>query len=313
MTATIEPVLASTADRGVWLERRRAGIGASDIAAICGLSKYAGPWDVWSSKVDPVDDDGGNDAMSWGLELEESICTWWARKYGHTLAPGGLYQHPEHEWMLATPDRFTLTSAGGLLHVVDAKNTNWRMRDEWEDEDSAPAEFIVQLQWQMAVTGLGGGWLVGAVGGQPPVGRWVPRDDELIDDLIRRGAELWELVCTGTPPPVDGSDIAARWLAEAYMPSDPTKQVALDDDVTDLIAAWVHADEDEAAAKKAKQAAQNAMQELLGHAETGRLGARDVVTWKTQERAGYTVQPTSFRRFFIPAAVKKEHSRGNRG
>lgn len=304
-------VLPGDADRATWLDARRDGIGASDIAAVCGLSKYKGPWDVWSSKVNEVDDDEPSDAASWGLEVEDSICKWWARKEGRTLGPGGLYRHPVQSWMRATPDRFVLDALGRRLHCVDAKNANWRMRDEWEDLDSAPIEFIIQIQWQCAVTGLDGGWLVGAIAGHPPVGRWIPRDDELIDELIKRGAAMWQLVLDKTPPPVDGSDIAARWLAQTYMPSNPDLTVALDDDVIDLVRAWVGADDDEKDAKAAKQAAENAMQELLGHAEVGEIGNRKVVTWKTQERSGFTVAPTTFRRFFIPAAVKKEFRRGN--
>jgi putative phage-type endonuclease len=304
-------ILPGDADRDVWLDARRGGIGASDIAAVCGLSKYKGPWDVWSSKVFEQDDDGPSDAASWGLEVEDSICTWWARKNGHTLAPGGLFRHPAQDWMRATPDRFILDDHGHRLHCVDAKNANWRMRDEWEDIDSAPIEYIVQIQWQCAVTGLDGGWLVGAIAGHPPVGRWIPRDDDLIDELIRRGAAFWQLVLDKTPPPIDGSDIAARWLSQAYAASDPSKIAPLDDDVLDLIRKWVVADDDEKDAKKAKQTAENAMKEQLGMAEIGQIGARNVVTWKTQERAGYEVAPTTFRRFLIPAAVKKEFSRGN--
>ena len=40
-----------TANRSEWLEARRAGIGASDIAAIMGISPWSTPFQIWASKV----------------------------------------------------------------------------------------------------------------------------------------------------------------------------------------------------------------------------------------------------------------------
>ena len=37
--------------RDAWLAARRSGIGGSDIAAICGLSPYQTPYDVWLDKL----------------------------------------------------------------------------------------------------------------------------------------------------------------------------------------------------------------------------------------------------------------------
>ena len=42
-----------TISRENFVERRRSGIGGSDISAIVGLSDWSTPYDVWRSKVDP--------------------------------------------------------------------------------------------------------------------------------------------------------------------------------------------------------------------------------------------------------------------
>ena len=39
-------------ERRAWLEARRSGVGASEIAAILGLDPFRGPLDTWLSKVE---------------------------------------------------------------------------------------------------------------------------------------------------------------------------------------------------------------------------------------------------------------------
>ena len=52
---------------------RRKGVGASEIAAVCGFSKWGGPHSVWRDKTgrgEPIEE---SEAMSLGHELEELI------------------------------------------------------------------------------------------------------------------------------------------------------------------------------------------------------------------------------------------------
>lgn len=41
-------------DRAEWLEWRRNGIGATDVAGILGVSPWASPWSVWADKCAPT-------------------------------------------------------------------------------------------------------------------------------------------------------------------------------------------------------------------------------------------------------------------
>ena len=57
-----------------WLESRRNGLGGSDIAAICGLSKWSTPRDIWLQKTNKVPvDDNMNDVQYWGTVMEPLI------------------------------------------------------------------------------------------------------------------------------------------------------------------------------------------------------------------------------------------------
>jgi putative phage-type endonuclease len=61
-------------NRQAWLEARQRGIGASDAAAVLGLSGYSSPYSVWYSKTSPIEDRGDEDELIyWGRRLEPII------------------------------------------------------------------------------------------------------------------------------------------------------------------------------------------------------------------------------------------------
>jgi len=301
-------VLPANASEVDWLAARRSGIGASEIAAVAGLSRRRGPWDVWSSKVHGTEFES-TDAMRWGQFIEGRIVDWWARETDRYVGDGGLFRHDEHAWLIATPDAVVLGDRmtgieGPPRAVVDAKNAGWYMSGDWDD-DAAPVEYVCQITWQMLAVGVREGFLVAALGGKPPVERRFLLDDDLAAELIARGAAFWELVKAETPPPLDGSASAGKWLAARY-PDAAEDAAELDDDDVAHLVEWQALDDRIADLKLAKAAVENAVKETLGAAAVGTYRGVDVVTWKTINRAGYWVRPTTFRKFHIPKKVKKE-------
>lgn len=303
-----ELVLASSADHDAWMALRRTGIGASEIAAVAGLARSRGPWDVWSSKVDGRESESTAE-QEWGHWIEQQIIDFWALRAGLFVADGGLYRHPEHPWLIATPDALVVTDPEDPDPVptatVDAKNTNWRMADEWDD-DGAPIEYICQKTWQMLAVGVRRGYLVAAIGGKPPVGRELDLDDDLARELVRYGAEFWPYVETATPPPLDGSVSAADWVIARYPDADPAAVVDLDPAAVDDLRQLIELDEAIKRMDDARRGFETALKDRLGTATTGTWHGRTYVTWKTVERAGYEVKPTTYRRFGIPKAIKEE-------
>lgn len=311
MTAGVR-VLSADAPHAAWLDARRSGIGASEIAAVAGLSRRRGPWDVWSSKVDGSEWEG-TDEMRWGQFIEGRIVDWWARGTGRWVGQGGLFRHPDHAWLIATPDALELSTydgSGEPVAVVDAKNAGWHMAADW-DEDGAPIDYICQITWQMLAVGVRRGFLVAAIGGKPPVERAFDLDEDLAAELVTRAGAFWHLVQTRTPPPLDGSGPAARWVTARYADADPDAVVELDDDQVGQLMAWVDLDERIKQLQGAQKAVENAVKAHLGNAIIGTYKGHDYVTWKSIERDGYTVKPTVYRRFFIPAKIKKELSSGD--
>jgi putative phage-type endonuclease len=317
MTATVpivvgELVLPSTASQEEWLAARRTGIGASEIAAVAGLSRRRGPWDVWSSKVDGSELEP-SDEMRWGQFIESRIVDWWARETGRTVGQGGLFRHPTHRWLLATPDAVVLERPMDnraeltVGAVVDAKNSAWHGGGDWDDE-GAPLEYICQITQQMLAVGVREGYLVAVIGGRPPVERHLTLDDELAHALIERGEAFWRLVADQTPPPLDGSPSATRWLAHRYPDADPDYFADLDDADVATLRDLIALDARISGLKAAAETLRNAIRARLGAASAGVYKGQTYVTWKQIHRAGYPVKPTTYRKFTIPAAIEKELS-----
>ena len=94
----------------MWLQFRRRGIGGSDIAAICGISKWRTPTHVYLEKLGEAPEQVKNEAAEWGTRLEPLI----AEKFSQEnpdwaiIEKKVIYCHPEHESALANLDRIII-------------------------------------------------------------------------------------------------------------------------------------------------------------------------------------------------------------
>lgn len=204
---------------------RRATLGSSEIASVCGVNPYATLHNVWLAKVHGVDFEG-NEATTLGNILEPMIFAIYAERYDRVLRKGAYVVGPE-PWMSATPDAYI--EGGGL---VEAKLVGLRSIFMWgfgntdkQESDAIPLHYLCQAQWQMACTGEK--FVdVSALMGTEFRSYTVRADVDVQRKLIARGRDFWErFVVTKKQPPVDGSDGAREMLRTLYPRSgaDPAK------------------------------------------------------------------------------------------
>jgi hypothetical protein len=94
-----------SADRAAWLAARRTGIGASEVAAVLGLSPYESPLDVYCRKLGLVPEKAETEAMRWGLRLEPLLAAEYAERTGYPLVATQVFlRHPDKPFLLATLD-----------------------------------------------------------------------------------------------------------------------------------------------------------------------------------------------------------------
>jgi len=203
--------------REEWLLLRRTGLGGSDAAAILGVHPYKSAYAVWADKRGLLSDDGDNEAMRQGRDLEEYVARRFCEKTGKRVQRlNAFLRHPEHDWMTANIDRRVVGERAGLecktskdLHLKRYRNGEY------------PIEYYCQCQWYMAVTGWPVWHLAVLVYGTDLLTYEIPRDEEDVSALMQAGGAFWmQYVQAGIQPPTDGSASTERALSEVFAASD---------------------------------------------------------------------------------------------
>ena len=297
-----------------WLEYRKQGIGGSDASVVCGISRYKSPVELWMEKTNQLPPQEAGEAAYWGTQLEPFVRAEFTKRTGIEVShKSELLQSEEYPFMLANLDGTCEVSDVGTC-IFEAKTASAYKAGEWED--TIPDEYQLQIQHYMAVTGYAGAYIAVLIGGNTFKWRFVERDEELISMLIELESAFWNHVQDCTPPPLDGSDAAAKFLSERFPMSKPTSHISLPDTAADVLAQFDEACAELEAVTERKQKAENLLKEMLGDNEVGTTAGR-VITWKSvaQERLDsktlkaehaalckkYT-NKTSYRRFTIKAA-----------
>jgi putative phage-type endonuclease len=135
------------------LDLRRQGIGASEAAAVLGLSPWRTPVDVYWSKVLDPEPAPPTEAMSRGIALEPYILDRLAEDMGLPLRRDvGTIVDPVSTVLMATPDDIV----PGQAMAVEAKTAS--LMDGWGEQgtDEIPMHYLVQTHHQMAVLNRAG-------------------------------------------------------------------------------------------------------------------------------------------------------------
>ncbi len=298
-----------------WLEYRKQGIGGSDASVVCGINRYKSPVELWMEKTNQLPHQEAGEAAYWGTQLEPFVRAEFTKRTGIEVSRRNeLLQSEEHPFMLANLDGICEVPDVGPC-IFEAKTASAYKVGEWED--AIPDEYALQLAHYMAVTGYAGAYIAVLIGGNTFKWKFIERDEELISMLIQLETDFWNHVQDGTPPPLDGSDASAKFLAERFSNSTPRSHITLPDTAANLLAQYDEACEELEAVTERKQKAENLLKEMIGENEVGTAGDR-IITWKSvsQERLDSKtlraehpvlykkyVNQTSYRRFSVKAAV----------
>lgn len=310
---TTEPmVLVSTSNmpKEEWLNWRRKGIGGSDAAVACGLSRHKSPVELWMEKTGQIEPKEVGEAAYWGTVLEPLIRKEFTKRTGLQINPEkAMLQHPKYPFMLANLDGIVDDPIQGK-YVFEAKTTNAFNSADWQDH--VPEGYQLQVQHYLAVTNFTGAHIAVLIGGNQFKWYFIARDEELIALLIELEKRFWHHVETQTPPPIDGSEASSELLNRLYPQSNKVK-IDLPDEAMPLITQFEEASQEEKVAEERKNEAMNKLKAYLGTNESGFLGSR-IITWKNvnSERLNSKLlkdelpeiyakylSPSSYRRFSI--------------
>lgn len=193
-------IVCDQRDIDEWREHRNSGIGASEIAAVLGVSPYLSRLDLWGIKTGRMKSSltGDEPFIRIGHALEPVVKELLEEQAGVKLATSGfLLRSKEWPWMLSTPD-FTETDTGAPW---ESKGTGRGKLADWEQ--GVPNYYKAQLHSQMAVLGTETCG-IGCLTADP---YWtllwdrLEMEPGLMAAIIEEGERFWWHVENDTPPP----------------------------------------------------------------------------------------------------------------
>lgn len=287
------------ADRPAWLEARRAGLGSSDAPSIVGLDRFRSPFAVWADKVYGASEEE-NPAMIWGNRLEAAVAEHYADENAVVLLkPSVMWRSRECPVAFANPDRLIL--AGERPPPILEIKTS-RLSDEWAG-DLPPDRVLVQVQWQLGVTGAPRATVAVLLHGREYRTFEVERDAAAIAFLWQAAADFWARVESGTPPPVDGTESTAAALRDLYAAVDPGATVELDSAGLDLVHRLAETRVEKKRVEERETEIANELRLLLGHSEIAVVDGVEVLTAKAQTRTEIDVKQLRDERPRLAAAL----------
>lgn len=211
-------------DKLEWLKERQCGIGGSDVGAILGVNKYKTPFEVYIEKTEPIEEVKDQfESAYWGDQLEEIVAKEFEKRTSKKVRRDRKhYKHKDYPFMVANIDRRVV----GENAILECKTANQYLTNEWQ-EDEVPASYLLQVQHYLFVTGAEVGYIAVLIGGQKFVWKEIQRDEELIQMIIEIEKSFWKMVEDKTPPALDGSSAAEKYLKEKYKEAETDKSVEL--------------------------------------------------------------------------------------
>lgn len=263
--------------REEWLALRRKGIGGSDASVICGINKYKSVIELWMDKTGQTVDDEDSEAAYWGRTIEPIIREEFSKRSGLTVRTVPyMMQHENNQFMLANLDGEVDDPMYGTC-VFEAKTATIFKSAEWDVE--IPEEYYLQVQHYMAVTGHQGAYIAALIGGNRFVWKFIPRDEKVIELLIKLEERFWKYVEDNEIPPLDGSEASKQLLTKLYPEAEDTRTIELPEEALLQIQIYEEAGMEEKKISERKEEAANKLKAMLMDAETGTIRDREVI-WK---------------------------------
>jgi putative phage-type endonuclease len=206
--------MSDDAQREAWLAERATGIGGSDAAAVCGMSPWATPLDIYMSKVGYLDGVGRGagdetDDQRRGKLLEPVVLQLYTDETGTVVQkPDTPCVSKDYPFVRANLDGIALDGRP----IIEAKTA--RIRKDWGEPWTAeiPLVYVFQCQHNMLASGVDVCHVPVLFGDFDFAIYEVEADREFQDLMLEHEARFWAMVQARTPPdPINDSDVSKRW------------------------------------------------------------------------------------------------------
>lgn len=281
-----------------WHALRESGIGASEIAAVVGLSPYESAFSLWHRKKGNLPGaDPANPLFYWGHALEPLVAARFAdQRPDCAVVRCGTYAARSTTWQIANPDRLIYDTAEWFemgmelpadhppLGVLEIKTT--RYPDGWGPHLSTeiPLHVRCQVMQQMDVMGVPFAWVAVLIGGNDYREYRIDYDADDATALREAGAEFWASIQANDEPPIDCSFHTYEAVRDIHPDIEPDLDVEIP---ADLHAAYLATKAAADETKSAHQQVKSALLNVMGQARRALVDGNPVM--RRQKARGNTV------------------------
>lgn len=301
-----------------WQRAQRKGhLGASDIAAILGVSPYGSALSVYLEKTGELEQqDKPAKWLAAGNAMEDAVLAYASEELGLGIIRNQFRVSKGEDGGILSATLDAL--ADNRTEAIEAKTVNVvalrSLGDEYQWGGEAnqafggvPVHYYLQVQQQCYVAGLERVHIAAMLidRGIDFAIRTVERDEETINMIVQKGMEFWTGHVMPMIPPEDmdgpSLEIVRRFRRETG------KSIVLSPRQNDIVASWEQARDARLFAKKHEDRYQAMLLMEMGDAEVAVLPDGREITYRETKRAGYTVEATSYRtmRIGTPKQPKK--------
>lgn len=208
-----------------WLDVRRQGLGASEVPAILGMSKYQSPVDVWLEKTGRFQGARTDSPQAKvGRHAESMIAGLYAAEANQMLVDVPSIRHSTLSFLFASGDRMAVSSSkesrdpASWLFPVEIKNRGGMPRGWGEPgTDQVPDDIAVQVHVQLECYEMKHAVIAVLLGGNDFRTYNIFRDAAVSGPLLE-AIEAWhrQYIVGDVQPPLTGADSVHEWLAQRF-------------------------------------------------------------------------------------------------
>ena len=196
-----------------WHQWRSGGISASEAAVVLGISKYKTPWKLWAEKTGYAipDDLSANPNVQRGVLLEDEARdaaeTYFSKSSSDFDPLLPICAESSIEPIMRASFDGIRSNGEPVELKVPAESTWEKVKAEGESSE-AYRLYYPQVQHQMYVAEAQKGWLIfynpnEQDDHQRLIVFEIQRDQAMMDELVKKGLELWNLIDTRKEPMKD--------------------------------------------------------------------------------------------------------------
>lgn len=268
-------------NREQWLEARKLGIGASEVATVVGLNPYETPLELWQRKVGIEPPKEETAAMRRGHFCEDAVAQWWAHETGREIIQSSavdfMFIDREKDFLRVSPDRtFWLPDAArndDNKGILECKTTNMKV-----DPDDLPKQWFCQVQMNLGVAGYSHGsiaWMgFGFEFGYVDI-EFVPDFYDMLVDAVQK---FWNVNVLGKvePDPVNVKDFLTK-----YRKHTDGKVIEVGDEILDAYHELKEVKQQIAELDERKNTLEDTLKMSFADAEAIAYDGATLATWKT--------------------------------